>query len=186
MAKDNRLKKGAAVAFDENLLIGKLSGLSRSASPAPAAAPPVERVQPENNTAPQQPAQAPAGVPVAAAVPVAAGDREGEKGNTDLVPVPASSVPVNSPAEGGMASQHAKKPKSGKGWDYGRFLVATDSKKKAHVYITDENHQKIKQVLSLFGNKLAIADYLDNLLAQHWEQYDPEIQERMQQMFSKK
>ena len=183
MAKDNRLKKGAAVTFDENLLIGKLSGLSRSAASAPATAPPVEPAAPEKDTAaPQQPSPE----TVAGAAPQqAAGKREGEKTDTVMAPTPAAPV-ANTTAEVATAGLPVKKIKSGKTWEYGRFLVATDTKKKAHVYITDENHKKIKQVLSLFGNKLAIADYLDNLLTQHWEQYDPEIQERMQQMFSKK
>jgi hypothetical protein len=186
MAKDNRLKKGVAVPFDENLLIGKLSGLSRSIN-APATVPALE---PETApAAPKEIAPATADAPAAAAAPTEAarGDREGEKTAKDITPVPPASVPVaKSAADGGATPQTPKKPKSGKSWEYGRFLVATDGKKKAHVYITDENHAKIKQVLSLFGNKLAIADYLDNVLAQHWEQFDPEIQERMQQMFSKK
>jgi Protein of unknown function (DUF3408) len=185
MAKDNRLKKGTAAAFDENLLIGKLSGLSRSAStaPSPAVAP----------TGPETPAAAPAELapepaPIALAEEAAAqaGEREGEKTAPDPAPVPAAVPPASGADNATMATPAARKPKGGKNWDYGRFLVPTEVKKTAHVYITDENHKKIKQVLSLFGNKLAIADYLDNLLAQHWEQYDPEIQERMQQLFMKK
>ena len=183
MAKDNRLKKGAAVTFDENLLIGKLSGLSRSAANAPATAPPVEPAAPEKDAA--APQQASPETLAGAALLQPAGKREGEKTDTGMAPTPAAPV-SNTTAEVATAGQPVKKTKSGKTWEYGRFLVATDTKKKAHVYITDENHKKIKQVLSLFGNKLAIADYLDNLLTQHWEQYDPEIQERMQQMFSKK
>jgi hypothetical protein len=186
MAKDNRLKKGSAAVFDENMLIGKLSGLSRSHGLVPEPAQPTETVQQEKERADAQ-ESVPADAPQAAASPQErVGDREGEKTDKDPAPAVATPVAGNSTAAGAVPALPVKKPKSGKSWEYGRFLVATDGKKKAHVYITDENHAKIKQVLSLFGNKLAIADYLDNVLSQHWEQFDPEIQERMQQIFSKK
>jgi hypothetical protein len=181
MAKDNRLKRGAAAAFDENMLIGKLSGLSRGTSTAPA--PAVAPAGPET-PAPAPSELAPVTATEAATAPV--GEREGEKTAPDMTPAPAAVPAFPSPDNGTTASPAARKPKAGKSWDYGRFLVPTEAKKTAHVYITNENPKKIKQVLSLFGNKLAIADYLDNLLAQHWEQYDPEIQERMQQLFMKK
>lgn len=164
-------KKRTTPAFDESFLIGTISGLNRKEPDSP-----VEKQVIPNAPEPDGP-----------------GRKEEEPNNVNLdlplensepLPAPqsAAAVPAVLPEESkgkkkSAGSTAGSKSQTGSTWEYERFLTPTSGRKNSHVYISDLKHSKIRQILALTSNKIAIADYLENVLDEHFEKYETQIKE---------
>ncbi|WP_165864945.1 DUF3408 domain-containing protein [Rufibacter latericius] len=156
-------KNRKSPAFDESLLIGSISGLNRNkeAAPEPSAAP-----QPSAPTEPLPPEEVP---PLENKATPEPERRE----------APASTL---EPGEGESKGKKEPKPAAtaksqGKRWEYGRFLQATPGRKEARAYISETHHNKLRRILAFTDKKIALADYLENVLEEHFEQYEAQIKE---------
>jgi hypothetical protein len=166
-APNNRKRKGGIdlADFDESLLIGSISDMpAEKAAKEPVATSGIK----DGSAAEKAAAPAPetASETMALSAPAADGVGEGAR----------------EPATAELAGkQDDKIPKPGKAWEYNRFLTPTKGFKKSNIYISEENHQKVKSLLSLLGRGVSITDYVENMFAAHWEQYGPEIQKRLRE-----
>ncbi|GEO05512.1 hypothetical protein AAE02nite_31760 [Adhaeribacter aerolatus] len=164
-------KKRPTPAFDESFLIGSISGLNRNKEPEP----PVEIPAVTNAPEPDVPGgkeEEPSNL-----------DPDLQLENTEPSPAPQSAAaPVVMPEESkgkkkSASSTATPKSQAGNTWEYERFLTPTSGRKNSHVYISDLKHSKIRQILALTSNKIAIADYLENVLDEHFEKYETQIKD---------
>lgn len=165
-------KKRNTPAFDENFLIGSISGLKRNKEPDS---------QEEKHAVPNAPES---DLPGEKEEELRNLDPDLHLENTELSPAPqsAAAAPVILPEESkgkkkSTSNTAGPKPQPGSTWEYEKFLTPTSGRKNSHVYISDTKHSKIRQILALTSNKIAIADYLENVLDEHFEKYETQIKD---------
>jgi len=179
MAKNNKKKFDDDTPFDESLLIGSLSGFNSNYT--------------SNKNNSQDRAGEGQADTAAAAEPKpgtedleitgsATGKEKESKGeNNEKESAPNSDMAISP----GVATPDIKpnlktgsKPKSGKGWEHSRFLTPTSGRKEETVYISGDLKKRIRAVLLYSGlNSIAMADYLENVLVEHFERYGTDIEE---------
>jgi len=157
--------------FDENLLIGSISGLNKKkdeVSQAEASNDSLQtgevlQLEKTNDPLPTE--------------------TNSQMGNKDALDLESKDAPVITPepSEDSKGKKDLKltpttKPK-GKRWEYESFLKNTPGRKEARVYISETNHNKLRRILAFTDRKIAIADYLENVLEEHFERYEAQIKE---------
>ncbi|WP_026461457.1 DUF3408 domain-containing protein [Adhaeribacter aquaticus] len=185
-------KKGAKLDFNEQDLIGSISGFKRN-KPVETPAPlpeqgrgegtlPITEDKPTADNATGSDSSDLSGTPVP--------PRKDQPKPTAPVQVAAPVVVENNDQSKGeeISKDQSPVPSRPKGklktWEYDRFLQPTPGLKKSHSYLSDVHHGKIKKLLSILGKNIAIVDYLDNVLSEHFERFGPEIQERINNNFT--
>lgn len=60
--------------------------------------------------------------------------------------------------------------------DYARFLIAPPRGiRKSSVYVSQANHERLMLVMRRLENKISMAEYLENIIDDHFEKYGPEL-----------
>ena len=180
MAKNNKKKFNDDTPFDESLLIGSLSGFNSNFTSNKNNSPDTARGgEGQAETAAAEPKSGPEDLEL---LDSAAGKEKESKGeNKEQVPVPDLDTAISPGAVTPEIKPNLKpgsKPKSGKGWEHSRFLTPTSGRKEETVYISADLKKRIRAVLLYSGlNSIAMADYLENILVEHFERYGTDIEE---------
>lgn len=102
-------------------------------------------------------------------------EQETEKGETG---VPANNVAVEKAPDGKVTDGKRRKAKQAADYDT-TFLKGMDipARYGKPVYVRREYHERIAKIsMMLTGGKVSLSAYIDNVLAQHFEQYREEIE----------
>lgn len=102
-------------------------------------------------------------------------EQETEKGETG---VPANNVAVEKAPDGKVTDGKRRKAKQAAEYDT-TFLKGMDipARYGKPVYVRREYHERIAKIsMMLTGGKVSLSAYIDNVLAQHFEQYREEIE----------
>lgn len=102
-------------------------------------------------------------------------EQETEKGETA---VPANNVAIEKAPDGKVTDGKRRKVKQAADYDT-TFLKGMDipARYGKPVYVRREYHERIAKIsMMLTGGKVSLSAYIDNVLAQHFEQYREEIE----------
>lgn len=102
-------------------------------------------------------------------------EQETEKGETA---VPANNAAIEKAPDGKVTDGKRRKAKQAADYDT-TFLKGMDipARYGKPVYVRREYHERIAKIsMMLTGGKVSLSAYIDNVLAQHFEQYREEIE----------
>jgi len=180
MAKNNKKKFDDDTPFDESLLIGSLSGFNSNYTSNKNNSNDTDRAgEGQTDTAATEPKSGPEDMESTGSAAVKEKESKGE--NNKQAPVPDIDTNISPDDVTPDIKPNLKtgsKPKSGKGWEHRRFLTPTSGRKEETVYISADLKKRIRAVLLYSGlNSIAMADYLENVLVEHFERYGTDIEE---------
>ena len=165
-------KKRKNPVFDENLLIGSISGLNKNKEAVSQSEAPKDSLLSEEVSQMDKP-----NTPL----PTETYSQLENKVSPDFE---GNDEPVSTPEPSKEESKGKKESKltpntkpKGKRWEYENFLKNTPGRKEARAYISEANHNKLRRILAFTDKKIALADYLENVLEEHFEKYEAEIKE---------